>query len=830
MNRIQKNLEKIFQKERIVFWYDEKGEMRESLGALELSNVNIVEVDNNEFFLKHRIVKQDPDAKFLLYFPRGKPENSENWLLDLLLANVEFSADESAVLIQELGLPAGLRSVVEEHRPFFKSAARADALKELIGKDENPRSLRIKMLAVACGTDPKMEEITLDLVGEYAQGKEDSFRKIKAFGLEPFFWSEMATGFGYGSGSPSILDFIYSLFATAYRSVMGGELSLSREGLIFLNRWKDSASSIESFKVMSGQVAGSLNIEGGLDQEPVEKMVKLDIYETVDRRIIAFLIHEILSGSISHKKVEEMIDSRRKSLWYGKYVDYFLCAGIASEFFESMKDLDLRSGHPEEAFRKYSGSLFRIDQLYRRFVRSFHATGPDSLLLELYERIHGHYSNKFLLVLNDQWQQHVNAMDTWKIDGIPGQGIFYSRYVKPYPEQGKKIFVVISDALRYEAAEELKERILRLDRYQAEIKSMLGVLPSYTQLGMAALLPHEKLSFADNLSNVTVDGKSTQGLSARNDILKNTPSVNAIAMGADEFLGLNAHTEGRRIAREHDIIYIYHNGIDKTGDSRDSEGRVFEAVEEEFDTLLKIIRRIVNINGNNILVTSDHGFIYQDKEIDESDFAMYEIPDGAAVTNRRFVIGKDLKSQPAFKKFTSEQLGIEGAAEMLIPKSINRLRVKGAGSRYVHGGASLQEIVIPVLEVSKLRSSDVRSVEVDVIGASRITSRQPVFSLFQTEPVEEKIQPRTLRIGIFGADGKPLSEIYTEIFDSSDENARAREKKIKLRLSREADRFNGQKVFLKLEEPAAPGVNQHRTYKSLPLSLNLPFEGDFEDF
>jgi hypothetical protein len=117
-----------------------------------------------------------------------------------------------------------------------------------------------------------------------------------------------------------------------------------------------------------------------------------------------------------------------------------------------------------------------------------------------------------------------------------------------------------------------------------------------------------------------------------------------------------------------------------------------------------------------------------------------------------------------------------------------------------------------------------------VIGASRITSRQPVFSLFQTEPVEEKIQPRTLRIGIFGADGKPLSEIYTEIFDSSDENARAREKKIKLRLSREADRFNGQKVFLKLEEPAAPGVHQHRTYKSLPLSLNLPFEGDFEDF
>ena len=58
----------------------------------------------------------------------------------------------------------------------------------------------------------------------------------------------------------------------------------------------------------------------------------------------------------------------------------------------------------------------------------------------------------------------------------------------------------------------------------------------------------------------------------------------------------------------------------------------------------------------------------------------------------------------------------------------------------------------------------------------------------------------------------------------------AREKKIALRLSREADRFNGQRVFLKLEEPAAPGVSQYKTYKSLALNLNLPFEGDFEDF
>ena len=46
----------------------------------------------------------------------------------------------------------------------------------------------------------------------------------------------------------------------------------------------------------------------------------------------------------------------------------------------------------------------------------------------------------------------------------------------------QKSLFVISDALRYECASELKEMIERQDRYQAKIEPMLGCLPSYTQL------------------------------------------------------------------------------------------------------------------------------------------------------------------------------------------------------------------------------------------------------------------------------------------------------------------------------------------------------------
>jgi hypothetical protein len=41
--------------------------------------------------------------------------------------------------------------------------------------------------------------------------------------------------------------------------------------------------------------------------------------------------------------------------------------------------------------------------------------------------------------------------------------------------------------------------------------------------------------------------------------------------------------------------------------------------------------------------------------------------------------------------YRADQVGLSGSAEMLIPKSINRLRLSGSCFRYVHGGASLQE-------------------------------------------------------------------------------------------------------------------------------------------
>ena len=210
---------------------------------------------------------------------------------------------------------------------------------------------------------------------------------------------------------------------------------------------------------------------------------------------------------------------------------------------------------------------------------------------------------------------------------------------------------------------------------------------------MAALLPHNKISYKLNSDEVLCDDFSSMGTNGRTKILQNYKE-DSIAIQADEFLNLNTLTEGRNFVKKYSIIYIYSNTIDKVGDDVDSEVKVIKAAEDEIENIIRILKHIVNCNGSNVLITADHGFIYQNQKLDESDFSEFDRSGEIIKDSRRFIIGKNLKGKPVVKKFSAKALSIESDLDSLITKSIKRLRVKRSGSRYVHGGAALQEIDI----------------------------------------------------------------------------------------------------------------------------------------
>ena len=81
MKRIHDSLRRVFQQNRIVFWYDATGEWSQTFDAFLDESVLKLKVSGNEFGTKVRIVREpNSDAKFLVYVPTVRPADADNWL------------------------------------------------------------------------------------------------------------------------------------------------------------------------------------------------------------------------------------------------------------------------------------------------------------------------------------------------------------------------------------------------------------------------------------------------------------------------------------------------------------------------------------------------------------------------------------------------------------------------------------------------------------------------------------------------------------------------------------------------------------------------------
>ncbi|WP_282384501.1 MULTISPECIES: BREX-1 system phosphatase PglZ type A [unclassified Pseudomonas] len=830
--KITQALTNLFEKQRIVFWYDNRQEFRADFEALELPGVEKIELANNEFGVKYRILREQPVQKFLLYREGAEPPHLENWLLDVQLASGNsFRTDQVALWLAELELGQDGYQLLEAHVAFFESARRREDLLKLMQQGDSDNMLRLKMLAVCADTEQRLDVILEALLAELASTGDARIKLIESSGLSSFLWEQMKRAYGYVSEQPGLHDFVIELFKACF--LMGTDpehkARLSAESLVFLKRWKDSRSHESSFELLSAQCAEVLQIGDRLHGLDYRKLMELDYFELIDRKILSELVRAVVARTVTALEVEQWVRQRRQSHWFTHFEDVYLAVDHAAQFLQLLDAAKLEMTSLSDGVEKYAQNWYRLDQLYRKYVYHARESGQASLLEELNTQVENQYTNNFLVRLNDRWQQHVDAAQRWEAAPVMLQRNFFGRYVKPFIERKTKVCVVISDAFRFEVGEELQSLIRREDRFEAELEPALSMLPSYTQLGMAALLPNQALQLAENDSgDAMVNGQSAQGAVNRGKILAAAVPNSAVVLAKD-LLAMN-QADSRALLRDNDVLYVYHDLIDKTGDTRDTQERVFAAAEETLSELVRLVKKLTNANASNLLITADHGFIYQNRPLEESDFLSNE-PDGDEVLyrDRRFVLGRGLRSQAGFKTFSPDQLGLEGTLEVQIPKSINRLRLKGSGSRFVHGGATLQEVVIPVVRINKKRQSDVGRVEVEFIGGGgkTITTGQLAVVLYQTEAVTEKKQPRRLRAGLYTLDGELISDAHELTFDFASENPRERDLSVRFILSRKADEVNNQQVELRLEEQVE-GTSHFTRYKVTRYTIRRSFTSEFD--
>ena len=845
------SLQRLFVNHRIVFWYDEEDRLLNAFEGVNLPDVERLVLDNNEFGVKVKVLVEKPDAKFLIYKRGPKPADAENWLLDLLVAGAEFKTDEASLVLSELGLGEAFRPLVRRAAAFFRDAHRRGALKALLAPpaEETEGSVALKAMALcakvqnpgAARLDHVVRAVLRDEAREGGPTRNGPLAQMEACGLTEDFWTALRRAFGYFAEPPGVFDFALKLFSDAYWAEIGDPnhpQQLLPAARSFLQDWADDSRESESFAELSRRCSSSLDFVVDLGTRPLGQLLHMDWFEAADERILALLAEAVELGSLRRDEVERAVSTRRRMHWFPAHADEYEALDAASAFLSELAVANFAAPDAAAFFRLYANEWYRLDQWYRTFtVKAKRATeGGSDRLRSLVALVDGRYANHCVLPMNTAFQSALDAAA-----GDPGSRIwpppcdlertrdFWSKRVGGGPLAQTRLVVIVSDALRYEVAEEIRRRLDAENRYNVEIEPLVGELPSYTQLGMAAILPHGEMSVLDvKAATIASDGKSTAGLDARKAMLE---AVGGTAVKLSDVQPMNKQ-ELLQLEHSCRVIYVFHDEIDAAGDKPASETQVFDAAERTVDTIVKIVKKMAGPNHVlNFFIVSDHGFLYQEQPV--PDASLVSLPDGIpqeAHTGRRFALARRLPAEtPATMKFLASGLGLAGETEVLVPKASGRFRIQGPGGRYAHGGATLQEVVVPLVTVKRRRSEEVEPVPVQRLqdGRAVVTTAQFVVRFFQTVPVGGKKKPRTLRVALWSADGNTMYSNREEFtFESTSEQTDDRIHKFKLTLGHEADAVQNADAVLKVEEKI-PNSSQWRILESVPYKIMRAFERDF---
>ncbi len=572
MSKIKQSIESLLQKHRILLWYDAEEAFTEEYKALELSNAKKLTVNGNEWQTKVQVLHEEPSQKFLLYLPKEKPADEENWLLDIELAHHVYHTDQEALYLQEVGLGYHYKEWISGHIEFFKNKERVAAFKEIAQEEDGDRVLSLKLLQVVFKADMlSLDQFLRSFASSFMAGDEESVeRELERFNLKEIFWQEVSRKFGYSHDKPTIYDFLLEAFQKNF-TPLSNQAIVNRETGVMLSNWKDTLSFQEDFKAISQRIQSDLQIEELLNDVSIDEVLKDDLFELIDQRILSELIRGILDGSTDRKRIESVFKTRESQYWFDRYQNFYRALKVGFNLLETVQNTDsFEIESFEQGIEQYTKQWYQVDQYYRLFIEYYKATNQNNVLNPLYKAVNKAYSNNWLLKQGEAWQKVLDDKKEWKITHR-SQTRFYNHQVKPFIDKNIRLFVIISDALRYECGEAFHRYMLKENRFESDLDYQIAPLPSYTQLGMAALLPNKKLSFGKG-DEILADGKSTKGTPARANILADKVDGRATAVLAKDLMKLASKSEeARSLVTNHDLIYVYHNRIDNLGDDKSSE-------------------------------------------------------------------------------------------------------------------------------------------------------------------------------------------------------------------------------------------------------------------
>ena len=804
---------------RILFFFDKNKEYLEEVEKLDLKNIQIEYWENNPFTLKCKLVEELVDDKVLLYLPIAIPNNQKAYhnfpLMGLLLANKELQLDNVGAFIEEFALQRHHKTLVAKYIKQLKYAGVQEVCKPILNAGNfNEQALQralmssflkfktmeswsllvAKLLTLVVHLDTKELQRVLTKINDL-NFEEEVIRHIKE-----------VTGYSIQNISQA------TLFQVA-RSVLYNKLTQTIATVESSDPYKEfkirDTTQLTRLNQMLHEVDRHPALKDSFDKllQKVSKDIKgeklIEIYGQ-DAEFAEFnteMIWAVLNKIQTHiatspaeiiKKLENLslqvdLEGSVKNL-----LRYLVQVAKMHQLISHVTSYILDT--PEEYIHLYTNTLYKIDGSYRRAITAYKDLDlpeiPKTIDIEkLHTNLNTRYE-KHTDNLNREWLKCLNQFnfDYSKIN-VPKQYDFYDTEIAPADQ---KVVVVISDALRYEAAYELLSEMHGDSKNTAEIRYMLASIPSKTNIGMAQLLPGKNKVF--NGGNIKSGDISTSGTENRSKILQKYKQ-DALAVQYANIEGLS-QAEDRAIFKS-SVVYVYHDVIDSTGDKKPSERRAFKAVEDAIQELKKFIKKLhVSSNVAKVFITADHGFLYNDREIEEKDKENLPSIDVLQSHNRYYLTTSKSRPDLGYSIPLDATTVFKDDLFVTVPFSVNRYKKQGVGHQFVHGGGSLQELIVPLIESSRKLKAVTRKVVPVIInkGNLKVVSNILKLNILQENEVSRIEKERTISVGLYN-DATLVSNEEQIVLNFTSESPSERMARVELLLASEA----ASETFLKLK-------------------------------
>ena len=759
------------QKRHIIFWYDSKKEFKDLIDELNLTDVKIIKLTKsvdkkgeaiytNIFKTKYTLEVIDTESNYLIYSEYPRAIDSENYLLDIEKYSEFFEADKSAMIVEELKLDRTnykFGEIIREYSSFFANKERREKLIKII---ENPKSLddeEFKLSILTTISGAKTVDI-LEILKNIILNRNKLQDIEKWMSLE-FLFTEIKKKFDVEV--TSFEQFLKILMVTHFYFELGKKPHTNLENYfkgrknelyIFADSLLQNKQSSEIIRAEFYELAKDLNIKDRIDELELDYSIKGTAFEYLDKVIIKDIIEIFNSEIIDYDKYKKYIEIRLdNSLWREEYQHFYNALLAVNDFFK-LKDSLIIEDREElrEIFKDYTRNYFLIDKLYRDFYYSYDKI-KNSELAPLFDtlksKINKFYEIDYLEKLLALWSTKV-----YEKEKLPQQRDFYKNNIV---KADVRTVVIISDALRYEVGYEISQK-LRKEANVKEIKieAMLTDLPSRTFLGMANLLPCKKERDIDLVSaKVLIDGIDSQGTENREKILK-TSCEESSAISFDNFYKMN-RAKQEEFIKGKKVIYIYHDSIDAIGDKGKTENNTFNACKNAIENIVSLSKLLSSLGVVNIYITSDHGFLYEKKDVEEYNKLELKNTKYKSIGKRYAIYEKEVEEKGCVTLKLDSLYGV-------FPEKNQRIKASGSGLQFVHGGASPQEMIIPLINYkSGANSKKISKVQVRIReSVAKITSNLTKFSIYQIEAVsiKDKFIERDVSVALYDGDVRVSDE------------------------------------------------------------------------